>query len=158
VEAAGLSVHIDPRISAELRSGDEEGSVELSILRADQHLVTVNLLASGERNCVPSLTITDLFQTPRITQRVTNSTHSLSRRMGFLTTLPQSFRPSPSSGLALYKRQSASSSLTSLAPRVMVKAQMNSTTSHPMKTKSAETLTTDTKPASPNLPTSTLDS
>lgn len=53
VEATGLSMHTDLRMSAELRPGDEEGSVELSILRADQHLVTLNLLASGERNCVP---------------------------------------------------------------------------------------------------------
>jgi len=48
VEVAGLNIYINLHIPVELRPGDEEGSVELSILKADQHLVTVNLLASGE--------------------------------------------------------------------------------------------------------------
>ena len=54
MEVAGLIIHINLHVPAELRPGDEEGSVELAILKADQHLVTVNLLASGERDRVHS--------------------------------------------------------------------------------------------------------
>lgn len=50
MELHGFFGHIDLRVSTELRPGDEEGSVEFAILKADQHLVTVNLLASGKRD------------------------------------------------------------------------------------------------------------
>ena len=54
MELYGFFILIDLRVSAELRPGDEEGSVEFAILKADQHLVTVNLLASGERDRIHS--------------------------------------------------------------------------------------------------------
>jgi hypothetical protein len=40
----------DLYVSTGLRSGDDEGSVEFAILKANQHLVTVNLLASGKQD------------------------------------------------------------------------------------------------------------
>lgn len=49
MELLGLFGYIGLRVSTELRPGDEEGSVEFAILKADQHLVTVNLLVSGKR-------------------------------------------------------------------------------------------------------------
>lgn len=52
MELYGLYGRVDLCVSAELRPGDEEGSVEFAILKADQHLVTVNLLVSGKRDCV----------------------------------------------------------------------------------------------------------
>ena len=50
----GLFGYICLCVSAGLRPGDEEGSIEFAILKANHHLVTINLLASGTRDPSPS--------------------------------------------------------------------------------------------------------